>query len=663
MEMSRPLGVYGDFYWLMYLLSAGALAIFTFGVRARVRRWRVGEGRLGDRLDRPWRRLRDLAVDLATPRRFRRRGKPWLFHSLMVWGFALFLLATFCVLLQERFGLSTFAGGWYLLLSLALDLFSILFLAGVMFAAWRRWAVRPAELGGGAEDGAVLAVLALLPTTGLILEAVRMAKDPDPWGAWSPAGAWLAGGFSGLAPATLDSLHRGLWWGHLALSLGFVAAIPYGRLFHLIAGPLSLFFADRHRARSLAPLDFTDEAAERFGAERVGDLHWKSLVETDACLDCGRCQSDCPAWEIGEPLSPLQIGQGVRRCLDRETSLGRRAAASLHEQISEEALWACSTCGACERACPVAVEHVPRLVALRRYRVLSESRFPAELQTTFRNLERSGNPWGMPARERGERATAAGWPLTAETPPAEVLLWTGCAGVFDPRYRQVTAALAKLLDLAGISYVVPGDEAVCCGDGARRLGNEYLFQDLVAKNMTFFEKIGVRQVVTACPHCFNCLQHEYPQFGGDLTVTHHSEFLADLLAAGRLPAADGAEKSTIGFHDPCYLARYNGISAAPRRVLAALGSDLYEPARTGPDAFCCGGGGGRMWLEEKEGRSMGKQRVRQFLDGGARRIATACPFCLTMLSEGVRRNAEAEDVRVLDLAELMVENMTRPDRR
>ena len=563
------------------------------------------------------------------------------------------------MLLQEHFGLPTFAGSWYLLLSAALDLFSVLFLAGALFAAWRRWIVRPEDLGRLTGDGVVLTALALLPLTGLVLEGVRMARVADPWGAWSPAGGCIAGGLAGFAPATLDSLHQGLWWGHLVLSVGFLAAIPYTRLFHLLAGPLSLFFADRHAARALNCLDFTDETAERFGAGEIGDLHWKQLVETDACVDCGRCQTDCPAREIGEPLSPMHIGQSLRRCLDRQMGGGAKERLSLHDEIPAAAVWACTTCRACEVACPVAVEHVPRLVALRRYLVLTEARFPAELQSAFRNLERSGNPWGMAARERSERAVAAGWAVAAAGTPAEILLWPGCAGVFDPRSRRVTAALAQLLTVAGISFVVPGEEAVCCGDGARRLGNEYLFQELVGKNIAFFRKTGVRQVVTACPHCFNCLQHEYPQFGGELMVTHHSEFIAQLLAAGELPVREDAQIKAIGFHDPCYLARYNGLTAASRQVLGALKADLRQPPRSGEEAFCCGGGGGRMWLEESAGRSMGSERVRQLLAGGARQIATACPFCLTMLSEGVRRNTAAEEVRVLDLAELMVENMTR----
>lgn len=656
MDMSsRPLGTYGQYYWLMYLLAAGALIVFTAGMLARIRRWRVGQGLLADRLTRPWQRMRNLVIDLASQRRFRRGGQPWLFHSFFVWGFGLFLLATVCVLLQEDFGLPTFRGSWYLQLSLALDLFSVLVFAGAVSAAWRRWITRPPDLDRQSGDGALLFLLALLPLTGVVLEGVRMAREPDPWAVWTPVGEWAAARFYGLSPVRLDILHQGFWWGHLLLALGFLAAIPHTRLFHLIAGPLSLFFAERNGARVLVPLDFADETAESFGAGKLSDLHWKRLLEADACTGCGRCQGECPAWQSGKSLSPKQMCRALGHSQEEKNRQEAHPPEThlVGGPIEADALWACTTCLACETNCPMAIEHVPRTVDLRRYQVLTESHFPQELQTTFRGLETAGNPWGLPRRERGAWAAGLEIPLLSAVPDAEILLWPGCTAAYDPRAQRVVRSLAGLLRQSGTSFAILGPEETCCGDAARRLGNEYLFQSLAEENIANLSRYRVKTIITGCPHCFNALGSEYSLFGGHWEVIHHTVFLERLVRSGRLSVRSDFPGFSPVLHDSCYLARYHGIIDEPRSLLASvLGRPPREAERHGAETSCCGGGGGRMWLEERSGTPIRRQRIDALLQTDAHQIAVACPFCLSMLSDGCRESGR-EEIQVLDIAEIL----------
>ena len=652
MEITRTLGTYSQMYWLLYLLTAVAGLFCALGVQRQVRRWRRGQGRLRDRLDHPLHRLLALGIDLLAQRRFRRSHHSWHFHAFIVWGFALFFLATLCVLLQEHFGLPTFRGVWYLGLKLCLDLFALLVLTGVVFAAWRRWLKPPLELSRSPGSALPLVLIALLPVTGLLLEGVRLARDGDRWAVWSPVGYGVAAFFSGLTPHTFSTLHQGLWWGHLAIALAFLAAIPYTRLFHLASGTSALFFVDRQAAAALIPLDFSDAEATSYGVGRINDFHWKRLLDADACTGCGRCQTQCPAWLTDKPLSPKELGETLSTQLSQaERARNGTSPLIAGNTVADEALWACTTCRACEVQCPMAIEHVPRLVDLRRYLVLTESRFPEELQTAFRGLERRGNPWGLESRKY---AAEANLPTLNDVPGAEILLWPGCSGRYDPRYRQVIAALSALLKEAGISFAVLEDEVVCCGDGARRLGNEYLFQKLARRNIDALKPYGISHIVTPCPHCLNALGNEYPQFGGHFTVVHHSVLLRDLLAEGRLCPTD-AKLSPAAFHDPCYLGRYAGEFAAPRAALMASTDSLVEFEKCGEESFCCGGGGGRIWLEEGVGKSMAEERIRQLLQTPVSVLATACPFCLAMLSEGTKRlNAS---IQVRDLSEILAENL------
>ena len=651
MEITRTLGTYSQMYWLLYLLASIAVVVCAIGVERQVQRWRLGQGQLRDRLDHPVRRILAVAVDILTQRRFRRAQHPWHFHAFIIWGFALFFLATLCVMLQEHFGLPTFSGVWYLGLKLALDLFALLVLAGVSFAAWRRWRTQPAELSRPAGSVLPLLLIALLPLTGLLLEGVRLAGDDHLWALWSPVGYGLASFFSGLEPRTYSNLHQTLWWGHLSVALVFIAVIPFTRLFHLASGSAALFFVDRQGAAALVPLDFSDEDATSFGVGKISDFHWKRLLDADACSGCGRCQSQCPAWLTRKPLSPKELGETLSTQLSNESQFPPPEPGAI---VSDEALWACTTCRACEVQCPMAIEHVPRLVDLRRYLVLTESRFPIELQTAFRGVETSGNPWSLPRQGRGDWAQGLDIPLLADAPEAEVLFWPGCAAAYDHRARRTAQAQALLFRQAGISFAILGAQESCCGDAARRTGNEYLFQSLAEKNIATLAPYPVKTIVTGCPHCFNALQKEYPAFGGKWEVVHHSTFLQRLVENGRLPVI-AKPKTGVVYHDSCYLARYHGMTSEPRFLLAtSLGHAPVEVPRCGEETFCCGGGGGGFWLEE-QAVTMRSERLRELKESGAGMIATACPICLTMLNDALKEAGEEGNIRIHDVAEILAD--------
>lgn len=651
MEITRTLGTYSQMYWLLYLLASIAVVVCAIGVERQVRRWRLGQGKLRDRLDRPLHRIRAVVADILTQRRFRRAQHPWHFHAFIVWGFALFFLATLCVMLQEHFGLPTFSGVWYLGLKLALDLFALLVLAGVSFAVWRRWRTQPVELSRPAGSVLPLILIALLPLTGLLLEGVRLSGNDGLWALWSPVGYGLASLVSGLEPRTYSTLHQGLWWGHVSVALVFIAVIPFTRLFHLASGSAALFFVDRQAAAALIPLDFSNEEATSYGVGTIKDFHWKRLLDVDACTGCGRCQTQCPAWLTKKPLSPKELGEVLSTQLSNESPEPIAGTA-----VKEEALWACTTCRACEVQCPIAIEHVPRLVDLRRYLVLTESRFPAELQTAFRGVETSGNPWSLPRQGRGDWAQGLDIPLLADAPEAEVLFWPGCAAAYDHRARRTAQAQALLFQQAGITFATLGAQESCCGDAARRTGNEYLFQSLAEKNIATLAPYQVKTIVTGCPHCFNTLQNEYPAFGGQWQVIHHTTFLQRLVQEGRLPVI--AEQPTTGvvYHDSCYLARYHGMTSEPRFLLStSLGQSPVEVPHCGEETFCCGGGGGRFWLEERAGVTMRSERLRELKASGAGMIATACPICLTMLDDALKEAGEEGNMRIHDVAEILAD--------
>jgi Fe-S oxidoreductase len=475
---------------------------------------------------------------------------------------------------------------------------------------------------------------------------------------------------AGMSADTVRVVFEVCWWVHIIFVLGFLNYLPTSKHLHILTSIPNVFLSSSKPRGALKPIDLEAEGVEKFGASDVEDLTWKQLLDGYTCTECGRCTAACPANSTGKVLSPRKIIIDIRRRLADKSpylldpSLKEQAVEGtklvmertlVHDYITAAELFACTTCMACVQECPVSIEHVDAIVDLRRNLVLMESSFPPEVQTVFRNLETNGSPWAFPQSSRMEWAEGMDIPLVSNTPDAEVVFWVGCAGAFDARYRKVTQAFARLMKKAGISFAVLGTEEKCTGDSARRIGNEYLAQTLMKENIATLNGYGVKKVVTTCPHCFNMLRNEYPQFGGRYEVLHHTDLLVKLVAEGRLKPTNEQIKS-VTFHDSCYLGRYNDIYEQPREMLAAVpGLSLVEMERSRSRGFCCGAGGGRMWMEEHEGKRVNEERTEEALAVKPDVIGTACPFCMTMLTDGVKAKEATDRVQVKDVAELLDE--------
>jgi Fe-S oxidoreductase len=456
------------------------------------------------------------------------------------------------------------------------------------------------------------------------------------------------------------------WWMHILFIFGFLNFLPYSKHLHVLTSVPNVYFANLDDIRNtLKPLDLEDENAEYFGAADIDHFSWKQILDGYSCTECGRCDSVCPANLVGKSLSPRNIMVNIRKrtkdkapLLVNGISEGEQFEKTLvHHYIEDKVLWQCTTCMACVQECPVMIEHVDSIVDMRRDLVLTESEFPASLNNVFKSLETNHTPWVFNAADRANWAEGLGIKTVAEDNNGEILFWVGCAGSFDDRYKKVSVALAKLMQKANIDFRILGIEEKCNGDTARRLGNEYLAQMLMTENIETLNNYGVKKIVTACPHCLHSLSTEYKQFGGNFEVMHHSELIEELISDGKIEIKDSGSREKLTYHDSCYLGRYNNIYDSPRKSLKYLNSfDYLEMARNKSKGLCCGAGGGRMFLEDEEGGKINNERTKEALDTGADKIASGCPFCMTMLTDGVKHFEKSDQVEVKDIAELVLEN-------
>ena len=600
-----------------------------------------------------------------------------LLHVLVFGAFLVLALRTvtlFGMGFQEGFHLPLLApesalGRAYLL---AKDLVLLAALVGVAGFLWRRLVTRPDRVTRSTEGVVILLFIAGLMVTDALFDGADLLARAAPGGLAEPAATLGRAALAPLAPGAAQAVGAVSFWIHLALILVFLNVLPFGKHFHILTALPNVFFRRLPPEGALRKLDLEAEDAS-YGAATVKDLSWKEAWDVYSCTECGRCQTHCPTYVTGKPLSHKEVNRAIRHHLAEVapalTALARsrdpaarEAAVSalppLSTVVAPETFWACTTCGWCETACPVLIENVPRLLDLRRQQVLVESAFPDEAARVFKGIETQGNPWGIGSNKRAEWCADLDVPRAADG-PFEWLFFVGCAGAFDDRQKKVSRAIVRILRQAKVSFAILGEEETCNGEAARRLGNEYLFQMQAQANVETLKGHGVKKILVQCPHCLNTIRNEFPQLGGRFEVVHHAELIARLVGEGRLrpEAAEGISGGAVTFHDPCYLARWNGVTEAPREALAAVpGVRLVEMPRNRRQGFCCGAGGGRFWLEEKLGTRVNQERVKEAADtlGGAGGVvATGCPFCLTMVKDGVNETGREERLRVLDVAEIV----------
>ncbi|HVM58354.1 MAG TPA: (Fe-S)-binding protein [Gaiellaceae bacterium] len=618
-----------------------------FGRRALFLAGLVRTARPADRSGDTSARARNEAVDVLGQRTLLQRAIPGLMHAFIFYGFIVFFPTILMAMIAavDLHATLPWLGrqGWYMAL---VDVFVILVLVGVGTAAVIRAVVRPRRFEGSHRGEAylILGLIALVVLTLLCWHASLVAAGLNEW----PASAsFLSKALSNVFPSG-DAAERVFVWAHLCTVFAFLVYLPYSKHLHIGVAAANVWFG-RTRARGrLEPLrfDLPDDQL-RFGAATVADLTWKQVLDGFSCTECGRCQDACPANATGKLLSPKLLIMGIR-----DQVFARSDAPLAGNGVPEEMIWDCVTCGACVEACPVSIEHVDHIVDLRRQLVMVDSRFPAEAEPMLRDVERSANPWGKPQTERAAWAEQLGVRVLEPGDPApEILYWVGCAASFDERARASAESTAKLLQAAGVDFAILGPREACTGDPARRMGNEYVFQGYAEQNVATLNGAGVTKIVASCPHCFNTLANEYPDFGGRYEVVHHTELLAELVRDGRLEPAKDATRIT--YHDSCYLARHNDVRSAPRELVAAVGEPV-EMKRHGRKTFCCGAGGAHMWMEER-GRPINVERAREAAETGAGTLAVACPFCTVMLDDGVRE-AGAE-LRVADVSTLLAESL------
>ena len=668
--------------WLtaLLLLSAGGFFAFTL-LRRLAPLWAF---RKDDRLDRPGERVRALLRFGFGQSRLPTRGEVWpgLLHVLL---FAAFLIlgartvTLFGMGFSPHFhlpllGRGTPGGDAYAFVK---DVAVLLALFASLAFIWRRVVTRPDRVTRSWEGVLILGFIAGLMVTDVLFEGAEQLAAHAP-GSWrtpaSALGAWL---LAGLSPAVVAAVGTSSFWLHLVIVLVFLNFLPFGKHFHVITALPDVYVQRLPPRGALRKLDLESETPD-YGARTVKDLSWKEALDTYSCTECGRCQTHCPTYVTGKPLSHKEVNRTLRHHIqDRapelvaiarapdaaaRDALAEKLPAVVGTVLPEATVWACTTCGWCETACPVLIENVPRLVDLRRHQVLVESAFPEEAARVFKNIETQGNPWGIGSNRRAEWCEDLAIPRASEG-DFEWLFFVGCAGAFDDRQKKVSRAIVKILRAAGVKFAILGDEETCNGESARRLGNEYLFQMQAAANVELMKGYGVKKVIAQCPHCLNTIKNEFPQFGGSFEVVHHSELIARLLAEGRLTpgVARAYQGQLVTFHDPCYLARWNGVSDEPRAALESVpGLRVLEMERNREQGFCCGAGGGRMWLEEKTGTRINQNRVEEASrtlgeKGGV--VAVGCPFCLTMLKDGVAELGKEEELRVVDLAEIVADGL------
>ncbi len=656
------------FFWLYRLISSGQPA--------------------PDRFKNVGQRIKAEIVEVVGQKKLLQWTVPGIAHAMTFWGFTVLILTiieAYGDLFQKNFHIPLI--GHLAVIGFVEDFFAVsVILALVVFTAIRvknspQRENRRSRFFGSHTTAAwmVLLMIALVIITLLGYRAAQVNTGDFPYGWWAFASHGIADLLHPLGTGVNNVIETVLLLANIAVITSFLVFVSYSKHLHIFLAPINV--ATSRRPRALGALASTPDMSMEnigeddevvFGAGRIEDFSWKQLLDLATCTECGRCQSQCPAWNTGKPLSPKLLIMGLRDNLfaeaDRVRARNRAAGVDVPtlvpSVIEPDVLWSCTTCGACVEQCPVDIEHIDTIVDMRRYEVLMESRFPTEAGLMLRNIENQGDPWGLGSSKRTDWIESLDFevPVVSGTIPDDVeyLYWVGCAGALDERARKGAQATARMLHRAGVRFAILGPKESCTGDPARRLGNEYLYQEQARSNIETLTSAGVKKVVASCPHCFNSLANEYPALGGNFEVIHHSQLLEHLVTAGKLTPG-GGYRGTVTYHDPCYLGRHNRVFDEPRTVIDAIpGATQVEMKRCREKGFCCGAGGARMWLEESIGKRVNMERTDEALGTGADVVSTACPYCMIMLDDAVRANQKEEEVRVLDLSQLVEESLATP---
>lgn len=612
---------------------------------------------------------------------------PGLQHAIIFWGFLIITVGTAEHIIEgfvHGFSLS-FLGPLYKVIVFMQEIFHPLILLAVVYGVVRRTIWQPKRL---AKDWAhkkdaltVLALTGLLMLANLVTFACYvLADNPHAVAEVRPVSQYLASLLAtwGLGAETAMTIAHFGWAVHLVTVFFFMAYIPRSKHLHVIAAGPNFWFARLDNKGSFSQINFEDETVTSYGVSKVTDFSWKDLLDTYSCTSCGRCNEFCPTATTDKPLRPMKLIEDIKHhlltvgpeLLNDPTAEPLQALIGEESGITHDTLWACTTCRACVEACPVGIEHIDKIVDMRRHLVMMESAMPGELQNTMKNWETQSNPWGMPQDSRDEWCRELGVPRLADKPDAEYLFYVGCAGSFDARNQKISTAIVKILQKANVDFAVLGKEELCNGETARRAGNEYLAKVMIDMNIEVLKRYEVKKIIATCPHCLNTLKNEYPEFGFHAEVIHHAEFIQKLLNEGKIkPGSDEGIASMpnekecggtkrVAFHDSCYLGRYNDIFEAPRAALKAMpGVELVEMPRNKKEGLCCGAGGARMWMEETIGKRINVERVEEALDQKPDVIAAGCPFCQTMLIDGIKEKNMTDQVEVLDIAEIVARSI------
>lgn len=661
----------------LFLLVLIGITIYAFVQRTvfLISLLRLGQG--DDRYDRPGARLmymlRQVLLQRGVLKNVTRKDRSGIGHMLIFYGFCYFTISyafhiaegLHSTLSPALFG-STFNNVFFLLLDMA----GLVVMFSLVWAAIRRYVIRPVRLEPFHSRGALIILLTIfiLMILNFSVEGFRLLYETKPFAGWAFVGeafsrVFMAMGLKGAA----HSLFYVFWYLHIALILGFGIYILYSKHLHILASHFNLYFHSTAPKGALQPI-LNMEEAERFGASTLTDFSWKHLLDLYACTECGQCNANCPATLSEKPLKPREVITNLKKhllstgneLLARKEKEGKdeENASMVKDVVTEDVLWDCTNCGACMEVCPVDIQHVDKIVDMRRYLVLTESSFAPELKNVFRGMERNSNPWGIGMSTRADWAKDQGVKILSEDGgDVDFLYYVGCVSAFDTRSQKIAMALVKILQAAGINFGILGTEEKCCGDSARRIGNEYLYQMMAQENIEILKQYNFKKILVACPHGYNTLKNEYPKLGGHFEVIHHSELILQLIREGRLPLQRNLEKSIL-YHDSCFLGRYNTMYDPPRQILTSIaGKEPVEMDRNRRYAFCCGAGGGRMWMEETRGKRILAMRTEQALSKTPDIIATACPFCMIHFNDGLKFLNAEEKAQVSDIAELVANQL------